>query len=488
MGPYRKSRIRIPDGRATTRRVSMLLLSLFVLVISAGVPAAYGATSYVFLREWGSSGSGDGQFIQAWGIAVDTSGHVFVSDLNNRINEFSITGTFIGWLGKCTSGANCDTVNQHSIGFTCTAATCSGLTFGSGNGQFNGPRGLAVDTSGNVYVTDEGNQRIQVFSNTGTFIRTWGSSGAGNGQFAFPFGVAVDHVGNVYVADTNNERVQTFTNTGTFITKWGSAGSGDGQFNGPVGIAVDHSGHVYVAEQFGARVDKFTTGGVFIGWAGRCTSGVNCDTVNQHSLGFSCTAATCGVAISGSGNGQFNNPMGVATDSKGSVFVVDANNFRVQKLLKSGTFSTTWGSNGCGTGQFGSPLVVAVGPLGTVYVTDTNGSSCGDRVEVFSLPPTSTVPVCVPASVTSGSPTTCTVTVSDIGSTTGTPKGKVKFTSDLPGIFSTKSCPLSGSGISTTCSVTFTPSSTGTYTITAIYQGNASHAMSQGKFTLTVTP
>ncbi len=69
---------------------------------------------------------------------------------------------------------------------------------------------MAVDSSGNVYVSDIGNSRIQKFTSTGTFITKWGSGGSGDGQFYYPFGVTVDSSGNVYVADTFNNRIQKF--------------------------------------------------------------------------------------------------------------------------------------------------------------------------------------------------------------------------------------------------------------------------------------
>ena len=71
-----------------------------------------------------------------------------------------------------------------------------------------------------------------------SFIKKWGSSGIGDGQFDQPWGVAVDSSGNVYVADSANNRVQKFSSDGSFITKWGSTGTGDGQFNSPTGVAV----------------------------------------------------------------------------------------------------------------------------------------------------------------------------------------------------------------------------------------------------------
>ncbi|MGH9920900.1 MAG: Ig-like domain repeat protein [Nitrososphaerales archaeon] len=470
------------------QRASVLLSSAMILAIFLTAPVAYASTGHVFLTQFGSSGTGDGQFNQAWGVAV-SSGHVFVSDLNERINEFTTTGTFLGWLGKCTGGSNCDTTTDTSIGFSCTAATCSGLTFGSGDGQFNGPRGLAVDAAGNLYVVDEGNQRIQVFTSTGTFVRAWGSSGSMDGQFAFPFGIAVSG-SDVFVADTNNERVQEFTTAGTFVTTWNTAGGSGCSFDEPIGIAADSAGNVYVAQQANSCVDKFTSSGTFIGWAGACTSGSDCDTTTDTSDGFTCTATTCTGPIGGSGDGQFRGPSGVAADSKNDVFVVDESNLRVQEFSKTGAFSNVFGSGGCAGGQFGGPIEITVDSLGVVYVTDTNGSGCStnsDRVEEFSLPTTSTSVSCSPSKVGTGSPTTCTATVTDSGSTTGTPTGQVKFKSSAAGTFSATKCTLSGSGKSASCSVTFTPTSTGHHKITATYQGNGSHAESQGTFTLKVT-
>ena len=91
---------------------------------------------------------------------------------------------------------------------------------GSGNGRFNDPYGVAVDGSGNVYVADYYNDRIQKFLSDGTYVTQWGSKGSSNGQFSSPYGVAVDGSGNVYVADTFNNRIQKFLSDGTYVTQW----------------------------------------------------------------------------------------------------------------------------------------------------------------------------------------------------------------------------------------------------------------------------
>ena len=221
---------------------------------------------------------------------------------------------------------------------------------GTGNGQFNDPRGVAVDVSGNVYIVDSINNRIQKFSSSGVFITTWGSSGTGNGQFSSPIGITVDASGNIYVTDYSNNRIQKFSSSGAFITAWGSYGTGNGQLWHPTDIAVDVSGNVYVMDQANYRIQKFSSSGAFItAWGSQ-----------------------------GTGNGQFIEAYGVAVDASGNVYVTDYS--RIQKFDSSGNFITMWGSYGTGNGQFANPSGVAVDASGNVYVADTSNN----RIQVFA--------------------------------------------------------------------------------------------------------
>jgi hypothetical protein len=149
--------------------------------------------------------------------------------------------------------------------------------FGAGEGQFNEPRGIAIDGSGNIYVADTWNARVVKLDPQGNFLTSWGSGtedfgggrvatvteGTREGNDANPLGffgprgVAVDAAGNVYVADTGNKRIVVTDAEGNFRYQWGEAGSQSGSFNEPTGVAVDAAGNVYVADTWNGRVQVF---------------------------------------------------------------------------------------------------------------------------------------------------------------------------------------------------------------------------------------
>ena len=103
---------------------------------------------------------------------------------------------------------------------------------------------------------------MRKLNNNGTQITTWGTHGSGTGQFDFPKGIAVDSAGDVYVADTGNDRVQKFDGNGGFITSWGTHGQGPNQFVQPTAFDFDTSGNVFVVD--GATIQKFKNDGTFL--------------------------------------------------------------------------------------------------------------------------------------------------------------------------------------------------------------------------------
>ncbi|PKL92060.1 MAG: hypothetical protein CVV21_04745 [Candidatus Goldiibacteriota bacterium HGW-Goldbacteria-1] len=229
----------------------------------------------------------------------------------------------------------------------------------SGWGGLNTPFGVACDTLGFVYVVDSDNDRVKKFSAAGTYISDVGSgSGAGNGQFHAPTSIALDSLGNIYVVELGNSRVQKFDSSGNYILQWGSNGTGDGQFLNPYGIACDSTGNVYVADAANQRVQKFDSSGNYIlQWGG------------------------------------FSNPFGVAVDSAGLVYVADAGNRNVQVFDQAGIYQYDWGTMGIGDGQFLFPVAIAFDNAGNIYVTDSSLSA--NRVQKFGVCTTHTnTPTC----------------------------------------------------------------------------------------------
>lgn len=244
-----------------------------------------------YVTQWGSTGSGNGQFVAPTKLAFDASNNLFVVDsLNYRVQKFTPPGV---------------PTNPH------TYSTKVGA-FGTGDGQFSYPSGVAVDATGNVYVTDSGIGfvRIQKFSNALAFTSKFGSFGTGNGQFSRAQGIAVDSSGYIYVVDNELHRVQKFTSAFAYVTQWGSQGTGNGQFYSPQGIAVDSNLTVYVSEDSNRRVQKFASTGAL--------------TAPVYASQF----GTYGTAT-----GQFQNAIDVAVSGT-NIFVMDVLN-GVQKFTQT---------------------------------------------------------------------------------------------------------------------------------------------------------
>ena len=301
-----------------------------MIVVCAAMVLATGAfATYSYVDEWGSFGSGNGEFDRPNGIAINDSGTFYVCDRwNNRIQILDSNGTYTGqWGGS-----------------------------GSGDGKFNEPNGIAINSLGDVYVVDRYNHRIQIFDYNGDYIGQWGSNGSGNGEFDRPVGIAIDSSDSVYVADENNSRIQKFKGDGTFVTKWTVD-------NFPYGVDVDSSGYVYAASHWGHFVAKY-----------ELTEG---DTYTE----------VLRWGTQGHGDGQFYYPISVTVDSDGNIYVTNSEDDRVQKFTNDGTFITSWGSTGTGAGEFDTPWDIAVDSMGIVYVTE----QYNHRIQLFAPEPVASI-------------------------------------------------------------------------------------------------
>jgi DNA-binding beta-propeller fold protein YncE len=269
---------------------------------------------------------------------------------------------------------------------------------GTGAGQFEYPKGIAIDNEGNIYIADNWANKIQKFGPAGEPLLQWGSSGTAPGQFNSPEKLAIDAAANVYVVDGVNNRVQKFSSSGEFLTAWGSEGSGAGQFKSPVGIAVS-GGVVYVTDLLNSRVERFTTDGAYLGAWGEAGAGAGqfdgplavrvepsglvlvTDCHNYRVQLFTPDGGFVGAwGAFGSGDEQFDCPIDIADDADGNRYVADIGNDRILKFDPSGAFLTKLGSTGSGEGQFDHPEGLAVDRQGTLYVVDARNR----RVEVFA--------------------------------------------------------------------------------------------------------
>ena len=196
-------------------------------------------------------------------------------------------------------------------------ATTVGITVfeggkGKDNGQFDFPRGLAVDGAGNILIADTNNNRLQKFSPNGGFLSVIGKPGQGSGEFQQPGGIAFDSKGNIYVADVGNHRVQKLSPNGKSLDEWRGPDMG---FYGPRDIFVSPQDEVYVVDEGHGRVVKMDTEGrLLVVWG-----------------------------TAGAGDGQFGDATSVAVDAKtNKVYIADPGNRRIQVFDSYGKFIAKW--------------------------------------------------------------------------------------------------------------------------------------------------
>jgi trimeric autotransporter adhesin len=325
----------------------------------------------------GSSGfAGDGssaaaaQLALPGGIAIDKSGNVFIADsVNSRIRKIATDGTISTVAGTGGAGYNGD-------GGAATAALLSS------------PGAVALDSSGNLYIADTGNDLIRKV--TGTTITTVAGNitSAGFGSQAFggdngpatsallngPTGVAVDASGNLYIADTKNNRIRKVT--GTTITTYagdgnlGSAGDGGraviAHINAPRGLALDGAGNLYIADSGNHRVRVVAASNQVINTI-----------AGTGTLGFS---GDFGLAT----KAQLNVPHDVTVDAAGNVYIADYSNSRIRKVSTAGVISTIAGNGRFGVSGDGGPATsatlnfpagLALDASGRIYIADAQSST-----------------------------------------------------------------------------------------------------------------
>jgi ABC-type spermidine/putrescine transport system permease subunit II/DNA-binding beta-propeller fold protein YncE len=184
------------------------------------------------LSRWGAEGTNAGQLGMPRGAAVNSRGEVFVCEYgpSERVQKFSADGlTLLGGWGRP----------------------------GDRPGEFNRAEGIAADAQDRIYVADSCNQRVQIFSADGQFLRAYGKPGSGAGQFSYPYDIAVDAAGRQYVCEFGNNRIQVFDAHDQPVEILGGPGGAPGQFSEPWSIALDSKGNLYVADALNHRVQKF---------------------------------------------------------------------------------------------------------------------------------------------------------------------------------------------------------------------------------------
>ncbi len=276
------------------------------LVTAAGVTSTVAGSGSAGATE----GTGTAASFNAPGaVAQDANGNLYVADTNNnKIRLIAASG--VSYVVSTLAGSG-----------------SAGSTDGTGAAaSFNRPTGVAVDASGNVYVADTGNHKIRKIAAGGVVTTLAGSGTAGSADgtgtsagFSSPAGVAVNSVGNVFVADTGNNKIRMVTAAGAVTTFAGSGAAGAtdatgtaASFSGPVGITVDTAGNVYVADANNHKIRQISATGVVTTWAGTGTAGA--------------TDATGSAAT-------FNVPKGVMIDSADTLYIGDTSNNKIRKIV-----------------------------------------------------------------------------------------------------------------------------------------------------------
>jgi tripartite motif-containing protein 71 len=267
------------------------------------------------------------------------------------------------------------------------------------DGGLNQAEDVAVNNvTGDVYVADTWNHRIQRFTNGGAFVQAWGFRGDGvPNAMSYPRGIAIDQAtGNVWLNNTRTGNIKVYTASGGFVRQFGSEGEGTNQFYYARGIWVAPNGTVYIPDSGNLRLKAVSQTGAVL-WTRPCGAPSNgvfvlfgCTGVTTDAQGNIWAAAPTaarvikfspsGTRLASYGAGQLSQPMDVAFYN-GLVYVVDQTRNRVAVFNTNGVFQGAFGSRGSGNLQFNKPTGLAIDNQGRMYVAD----SLNERIQVLRL-------------------------------------------------------------------------------------------------------
>ena len=325
-----------------------------------------------FLEKLDDFGTGPGQYYAPIALAVATDGTYYVGESGvHRVQRFSATGEFITQWGSRSNAAG-------------------GFTF---------PSGVAVASDGTVVVADTGtllfnqlgfeNNRVQSFDSDGRYLSSWGAHGSEDGEFNSPRGIALDSADNVYVADHSNNRVQKFNSSGQFVTKMGTGGPG--ALFLPTDVAVDGNDRVYVVESNSTGPTIFGADASFLlSWTLKDSEGVffrpsavavgPSDLIYLLGSEIRVYTAPGHLVTSWDGVGA-----AIAIDSRGFVYLLDRSSGDLRKYTADGQLVRHFVAGGTGPGLFRRPQALAVTPDDRLVIADSGN----DRVQLIEVVETS---------------------------------------------------------------------------------------------------
>lgn len=265
--------------------------------------------------------------------------------------------------------------------------------FGTGPGQFNEPKDIAISATGELYVSDSKNHRIEKFASDGSYQLQWGNFGSAPGQFNEPHGVVVDASGNILVADTWNHRIQKFSSDGKFLMEFGNGNL----FWAPKDLITDASGAVYIVDTGFHRIHKYSSAGGQVWTVGTKGDGKDqflepvgitrdkdgklyiADTGNKRISVFDASGVFVRqIAVFG-WEFYYTEPYISLDEQNGMIYVSDSKNHRLEIFDSSGKFKAFWGKEGTEKDQFKMPIGVTVAN-NKVYVVDSQNH----RIQVFN--------------------------------------------------------------------------------------------------------